>query len=414
MVFQTKSEKKYALVEANIKNFQYYNAKYGQEYGDSVLKNVFQILQEFVEGRGYVSHTYADNFHFFIEYTETDDPNQSQHILSSFLLELMKKLFFNPDPILHKNIFLSFGIILPSSLHGSFEHLINKLGVIRKSCPQIRSRVNSFEIYNEENYNNYIRKLDLAKRLTEARINDEFEIYVQPKVNINTNKIIGGEVLLRWSNSNGIPLYEYLSLLVEYEEIYLVDLNNFRKTCQYIKEGLEQHNPRVPLSFNITNVALLQQNSHREYLAILEEVGLPPEYIEFEFLEDIKFQNDKRIPEILNSFKQKGIRCSLDDFGTGNSSFAFLLNGGIDCIKLDRMFFQGELTDERKVLLKSIFQIAKNANVSVVSEGVEQAEYIDYFKKIGGQYVQGFYYYKPMPLAEFQQLLDQQHALSVL
>lgn len=179
MVFQTKSEKKYALVEANIKNFQYYNAKYGQEYGDSVLKNVFQILQEFVEGRGYVSHTYADNFHFFIEYTETDDPNQSQHILSSFLLELMKKLFFNPDPILHKNIFLSFGIILPSSLHGSFEHLINKLGVIRKSC-------------------------------------------------------------------------------------------------QYIKEGLEQNNPRVPLSFNITNVALLQQNSHREYLAILEEVGLPP------------------------------------------------------------------------------------------------------------------------------------------
>lgn len=406
--FSDEERKKYALVEANIKNFQYYNAKYGKKYGDSVLKNVYDIIHDTISERGYISHTCADTFHFFVEYKEDKELDESQNVLNCFLYEVMKKIFFNSDPILNQNIFLSVGIILPNSLHGSFEELIIKLGVTRKGCPQIKSRVNSFEIYNDENYNKYIRKLDLAKRLTEARVNNEFEIYIQPKVNINTDKIIGGEVLLRWSQNDDIPLYEYLSLLIEFEEIYLVDLNNFKRACQYIKDGLDKNQPRVPLSFNITNVALLQKNSHKEYVSIMEEIGLPNEYVEFEFLEDIKFQNDKRIPEILDYFKEKNIRCSLDDFGTGNSSFAFLLNGGIDSIKLDRMFFRGELTESRKLLLKYMFEIAKSSNVDIVSEGVEDEEYINYLKEIGGEMVQGFYYYKPMPLDDFQKLLDRQ------
>ena len=88
-------------------------------------------------------------------------------------------------------LFLSFGILLPNSLHENFEELITKLGITRKSCPQIKSRVNSFEVYDNNNYNKYVRKLDLAKRLTEARINNEFEIHIQPKVNIHTDKIVG-------------------------------------------------------------------------------------------------------------------------------------------------------------------------------------------------------------------------------
>lgn len=404
--FSDEERKKYALVEVNIKNFQYYNAKYGEKYGDSVLKNVYEIITNFVDGRGYANHTYADNFHFFIEYKENKELNESENVLDCFLLELIKKIFFNSDPILYNNIFLSFGILLPNSLHGNFEELITKLGITRKGCPQIKSRVNSFEVYDNNNYNKYVRKLDLAKRLTEARINNEFEIHIQPKVNIHTDKIVGGEVLLRWSKSGDIPLYEYLPLLIEYEEIYLVDLNNFRKACHYIKEGLNNKEPRVPLSFNITNVALLQKNSQKEYVAIMEEIGVPGEYIEFELLEDIKFQNDKRIPEILNFFKERGIRCSLDDFGTGNSSFAFLINGGIDSIKLDRMFFRGELTKERKFFLKHIFEMAREVNVDIISEGVEDKEYIDYLKEIGGEFVQGFYYYKPMPLDDFQKLLN--------
>lgn len=108
-------------------------------------------------------------------------------------------------------LFLSFGILLPNSLHENFEELITKLGITRKSCPQIKSRVNSFEVYDNNNYNKYVRKLDLAKRLTEARINNEFEIHIQPKVNIHTDKIVGGEVLLRWSKSGDIPIAKKLT-----------------------------------------------------------------------------------------------------------------------------------------------------------------------------------------------------------
>ena len=399
---------KYALVEVNLKNFQYYNAKYGKEFGDFILELVYQVIERLVEGRGFVNHTYADTFHFFIEYEELPGKTDDDCLLDSFLMDLLQTVFLYDHPTLYKNIFLSVGVILPRFLHGDFEQLIFKLGVTRKSCPHIHSRVNSYEIYTDEKYAGYIRKLDLAKRLTFARVNNEFQLYVQPKVDIRTNKIVGGEVLMRWSQSGDVPLREYLALLVEFAEIYVVDKMLFRTACKYLKEGLDQNRPRVPLSFNITNLALLLRNSHQEYVSIMEEIGVPSQYIEMEVLEDVTFQDNERIPEILRYFKEKHVRCSLDDFGTGNSSFAFLLNGDIDAIKLDRIFFRGELTPKRKALLRQLFEIGRNVGVDVIAEGVEDQVYIDYLREIGGTVVQGFYYYKPMPLEEFQALLDQQ------
>lgn len=403
-----KERKKYALVEMNIKNFKYYNAKYGREYGDVILNKFHNITSEFIGNKGYVNHTYADNFHFFIEYTEDKNLEEEDSLLAGFLNELIDKLFFNLDSIIDRNVYVSFGIILPSSLNGDFDELINKLSIIRKGCPHIRSRAFSFEIYSEEKYNKYIKKLDLAKNLTSSRVNDEFDIYIQPKVNIHTEKIVGGEVLLRWNKNKEIGLNEYLPVLIEFEEIYLVDLNNFRKACKYIKEGIEKNEPRVQLSFNITNVALLLNDSYEQYISIIEEMGIDTKYIEFELLEDIKFESDKNLCTIIEEFRARDIKCSLDDFGTGNSSFAFLLNGYINSIKLDRMFFRGELTIKRKELIRNLFEIAKVMNVEVVAEGVEDIEYIDYLREVGCNVVQGYYYYKPMPLDEFQKLLDKQ------
>lgn len=398
----------YAFVEMNIKYFSYYNARFGHAYGDELLQLVQQILEKFLHNRGVFQRTFGDTFHFFISCHEDPAYSDDDNALHSFLSDLVDELFDNHDRHAHQNIFMSFGILLPHSLGGSYDDLLTKVRFARKNCPQLKNRTYSFEVFNDSNYEGYIAQQDLAKRLTKARKNNEFEIFVQPKVDPRTDKIVAGEVLMRWKNSNGVSVGEYISVLQKYTEIYLVDLELFRKACTYLKEGLDNNEPRVPLSFNISDVAVLDKDFCKDYFSVVSEFNIPTNYIEFEFLEDIKLQRDAYVRNILKLCHEKGFICSLDDFGAGNSSFAFLLNGGVDCIKLDRIFFQGELTESRKKLLYHLLKIADATNVKVVAEGVEDRDYIDFLKQTNCYAVQGFYYYRPMPLSDFQALLNYQ------
>ncbi len=398
----------YAFVEMNIKYFSYYNARFGHDYGDELLHLIQHILETFLKNRGIVQHVYGDTFHFFIVCSEDPSRSDDENVLQGFLSELVDYLFDNHDRHAHQNIFMSFGILLPHSVYGSYDDLLMKVRFARKNCPQLKHRTYSYEIFSDDNYFNYLAQQDLAKQLTNARKNNEFEIFVQPKVDPRTEKIVAGEVLMRWNHSNGIPLNKYISVLQKYTEIYLVDFALFQKACAYLKEGLTRNEPRVPLSFNVSEVAVCDQNFCSDYFSVISEFGIPPEYLEFEFLEDIKLQQDANVRNVLKQFQEKGMTCSLDDFGAGNSSFAFLLQGGIDCIKLDRIFFQGELTESRKQVLYHLLKIADATNVKVVAEGVEDRTYIDFLKQTNCFAVQGFYYYPPMPLSEFQTLLNYQ------
>ncbi len=405
---QQQTKHHYAFVEMDIKFFLFFNAKYGNTYGEELLKKILQVMEAFLKGRGYIEQYFKDTFHFIVQYDKKSG-NIEENILQGFLYELVDVLFENEILHAHQNLFVSFGIIpLHIIKNTSYEQLITMASVIRKNCPEINNRSFSYEIYEESLYCNYVEKQELAKRLTAARQQDEFEVFIQPKVNPLTNKIIAGEVLLRWKHANGMPLIEYLESLNEFKEIYLVDLMQFRKACEYLGEGLRNHQPRVPLSFNISNVTILDREFIKDYFQVVKETGVPSSYIEFEFLEDIKFQQDHRIYQIFDECHKAGFRCSLDDFGAGNSSFAFLLNGAIDCIKLDRIFFQGPLDEKRKQILLRLMQIAEASNVDVVAEGVEDEEYVTYLKEIHCEAIQGFYYYRPMPMHEFQALLDRQ------
>ena len=132
---------------------------------------------------------------------------------------------------------------------------------------------------------------------------------------------------------------ECFSVLNEFGEIYTIDLNNFKKVCKYLKDGLDKGEPRVPMSFNIPNITLGDVDFKQDYLEIFKEFDIPKEYMEFEFLEDIQFHVKSRVEENIRAFKEAGFRCSIDDFGAGNMSFSLLFHNQIDVIKLDRIFF---------------------------------------------------------------------------
>lgn len=400
--------KKYALVEMNIKKFQYLTVKYDLTTAHEILNHISDLLADFLNNRGYGTHVYGDTFKFLVLCNENPDLDDDNNVINEFLEDLVETMFSNGHSIVNKNIFMSFGILMPHSLTHDYDLCSIKTSFIRKECREYSRRSFSFEIYNEKKLDQYIEKLDLAKKLTEARHRDEFEVYIQPKIELKTGKIIGGEALLRWKDHSHIPVGKYLPILVEYGEIYLVDLQNLKKICEYIKTGLDNHQRRVPISVNITDIALFDRHFIKDYLNYVSQFEELKEYIEFEFLEDIRIKDYSiNFRNVLKQIQDQGFKCYLDDFGSGNSSYAFILEGNITGIKLDRIFFCEPINQKRKILIESIIKTAQELNVKVIAEGVEDQSYIDFLKEINCDYVQGYYYYKPMPLEEFQKILDQ-------
>lgn len=413
----SKEEKScYAFVEMNIKNWDYFNAAYGLNTGDEVLEEITKTLDNFLKNRGYWQRSYRETYHFFVLYSEDanevlDNKMLDSKVQDAFLMDLIDLLFDIPHPLLFHNVYMSFGILLPSEVNGPYNMLVNKASIMRTNCPELAKRSFCFEIYTQEKYQDYLLRIEQMRCITHARMHDQFIYYIQPKIDIATNKIIGGEVLLRWQDETGsiIPTGEYIPYLNTFGEIYLIDLKTFRSVCTYLKEGLDQDQIRVPMSFNICANNFGDHAFVSDYLSIAKEIGVPYSYIEFEFMEDIKFDQGNRVLEIIQGFKEAGFACSIDDFGRGNSSFAVLINSTLDTIKLDRLFFKEPLDDKRKQMIAHLVNMIKGMGMKVLAEGVETQEYVDFLKSISCDYIQGFYYYKPMPLEEFQVLLEQQN-----
>lgn len=404
-------KQEYAFIEMNIKNSQFFSGAYDSFTRKQILSEFNQILATFFKTHiGAYCQTYDDTYHFFIkceiDETKTDDENA----LINFLIELTDLIFDWPYPLLYHNIYTSFGILLPRDVKGDYASLVSKAAVIRKNCKELSRRSFSFDVYNDHRYETYLKHHQWMREITDARTRDEFTFYVQPKVDLKTEKIIGGEVLLRWINKNNemVPLSSFLPYLNRSSEIYLVDLSNFRKVCAYLKEGLTQNQLRVPMSFNVSDMSFSDRNFIDDYSQIVNEFDIPHHYLEFEFMEDIPFDRGYDVLEKIKSFQDRGFSCSLDDFGSGNSSFVVLMNHLVDTVKLDRMFFIQPLDETHRIFLSNLIKMIKSLGFEVLAEGIEQKEYIDLLKALDCDYVQGFYYYHPMPLDEFQALLEAQ------
>ena len=159
------------------------------------------------------------------------------------------------------------------------------------------------------------------------------------------------------------------------------------------------------MSFNITNTSLFDEDFLHDYLDIYSKYQISEQLIEFEFMENIRFDYYDQVKEMIVAFKKRGFTCSLDDFGSGYSSFNILLENLVDVLKIDKMFFDKPLNHKHQEVITHIVNMAHTLGMKVLAEGIETKEYVDFLKSIGCDYVQGYYYYRPMPLHEFQNLL---------
>ena len=393
----------FALLFLDLDGFKEINDSYSHRFGDELLIRIADLLAKLFLPDTFISRTGGDEFVILLSCQK--DKNIIHTRISS-LVDLLN----NPLNIEEIDVYItaSIGIAMYPSDASSAEELFQKADAAMYNAKNLGK--NTYSFYDVQFTQKALYHTTLSTRLKKAMQNSELELYFQPQINVATEKIVGLEALLRWPTLEGmispaifIPIAEESGLILQLGEYVLRE--GCRVAAQWAKDGLL--NARLALNVSA------RQLTHIDFLMtldrIIEETKCTPSLIELEITESSIIRDPVKIIPLLDVIKAKGFYISIDDFGTGYSSLSYLKNLPSDKLKIDISFVRN-ITHEPKnqTIVKAIVALAKGLGMSVLAEGVESIEELEFLRQNGIDSIQGYYYYKPMPLSEMTSLLLEQ------
>ena len=263
---------------------------------------------------------------------------------------------------------------------------------------------NNYTFYSKEINTKYLKRMKLTSYLRIAIENGEMQLYYQPKIDTNSEKVVGMEALIRWispklgfvSPMNFIPLAEESGLIIPMGKWVLYEA--CRQTLEWHKQGLEG----LSISVNVSSVQLHQQDLPKTVKHALERSGLDPRCLVLEMTESMIMKNPEKIIKVLQQLKNLQLSISIDDFGTGYSSLSYLKKFPLDELKIDRSFIVDiDGDDDDKAIVTAVIAMAHSLGLKIVAEGVENESQLAFLKTLFCDQIQGFYYSKPLPKEEF-------------
>lgn len=386
----------------NVAEFRRINEEKGYETGNSILVAIADIMQRCIGNGELLGRSEGSRFAALFK-------NVDAYELIARLNLMMNSIQKQIYEKLHTQIYLLVGICDmnddPVGVMGALDRAITAQKTIRDRA------------YYHENlivfYDGALRDKIRERRHIEANMvtaleNGEFRVYYQPKVNIETGRVVGAEALVRWVRPDGeiispgkfVPIFEENGFITEMDfAIYRSAVADMRR---WLSEGLD-----VPLvSLNVSRHHLADENFCAKLNALVDNLGVPHELIELEITESLLTEHLDKLVETVTWFKERGFRISVDDFGSGYSSLNLITMLPFDTLKIDGGFFlRNDLTEKNKKVITSVVTLAKSLNLETVSEGVETQVQVDFLKDLGCDMIQGFFYYKPMPSEDFHELL---------
>lgn len=400
-IIEENDGQKFAVVRFDIESFKIINQLFGTSEGDSILKFIAVKLQEIIEPikNGTYCRITSDLFAFSIPY-ENDD------LLNLVIDTLVAAVKMYP---LNFDITLSFGIYIAENSEYSVRHMLDRAGVAQKATKNnYKSHVSYFDEALKEQEEIEITIVSEMKR---ALDNGEFKIYLQPKVDMRTGKIIGSEALVRWvhpekgliSPRNFIPIFENNGFITELD-YYIFDTVS-KQLDKWRSEGI----PILPVSVNVSRADLYDPNLFPNIVKIVDKYNIPHEDIEFELTESSFISDNYKLIELTQSLQKGGFHVLMDDFGSGYSSLNSLKDIKVDVLKIDINFLPTSKDDERAgKILTSVVSMAQALDLKVVVEGVETRDQADFLISIGAYEAQGYFFFRPMPIEDYEKTLKAQ------
>ena len=239
---------------------------------------------------------------------------------------------------------------------------------------------------------------------------DRIELFLQPKCNIRTGKIVGAEALARWRHpERGIVAPgEFIPLIERNGLVRSLDLRVWEKTAAWIRGLIDEGVQPVPVSVNVSRADIYLVDVAAELHALVERYGIDPSLIEVEITESAYSERPDRIVAAFDELAERGFTVLMDDFGSGYSSLNMLKDITVDVLKIDMGFLNREDDTQRsESILEAVVSMARLMDLRIIAEGAETKEQVDFLQGIGCDYAQGYYFYRPMSTEALEQLLSQ-------
>ena len=385
------SNPEYAIIHFSYLNFMHLGDVLGTDACDEVLKTTAKALRELSTENEIYSRTAEDRFIIITTNTEPD-------YITDYVKRLAKYVDDNYKYGYH--FILKAGICIHNK-KDTLTQTIDKANVTRKNA---LDRDEDILFFSDEFYEKQRIRNELEKHQNEAMENGEFLLYLQPKIDTNTNKIAGAEALTRWKYNHEkmifpdtfIPLFEQNGFIKE------LDLHVFENVCKFQRSVIDSGCEPVTISVNLS----MYQTNFDEYLSKINEIknkyNVPAKYLEIEITESTYVKNINNVSDLMKKLHANGYQISMDDFGTGYSNLSSLATFDFDIIKLDKNFCADKENEKERTILTFVVNLAKSLNIKVLCEGVETKELVDFLKDIGCTLIQGYYFDKPMPAEDLK------------
>lgn len=401
----SKHDENIVILYSDLKHFKYINETYGYDIGNKLLREFCDRTTKDVKRVIGAARVYSDNIVMAASYPRHIP---EKRIYSEVLKQYHSTELELQEMFMDNNISICTGIFIVHNSKTDVEIAVSNANMARKEAK--KEDRNTVVLFNDKMMEKVVRQMQLNAELPEAIRNREIIAYYQPKIESGTGMIVGGEALVRWKRSDGTFIYpdEFIPGFEENGMIVDVDFCVYDSVFQYIKKRLDEGKPVVPISMNISSVHLRDDEflPYIEYL--FERYQIPEKYVEFELTESIYIENLERALKLIKALRSKGIKISMDDFGSGYSSLNVLNNLPIDVLKLDKIFLDGNaLTVNQKIVISCIAEMASKLNIRVVCEGVETWEQVNFLTVIGCDMIQGYFYAKPINEDEFSAYIDE-------
>lgn len=382
----------------DINDFRIFNDLYGFDEGNNLLKLVYKMLGSYILS-GIVCRANTDTFYIITNFAGTED-------------ELLTKRDIFTDSfnaILEKNK-KPYHITFTVGFYRIEESTTDNVSLIFEKANHVhncakKEGVPGF-VYQEKLRQEAIRQKLIENTMHEAFENLEFQMYLQPKYELVTKRLVGSEALVRWESTAKDKKYpdEFIPVFEKTGFIIQIDLYMMECACQLLRHWIDFGIEPVPISVNQSKLLLLNPIYFNVITTTIEKYNLPPQFIEVEITETIMYENAAVLNDLIAKLHMYGIRVAIDDFGSGYSSLVLLRDIKADVLKIDKAFiYKAEKDTVGKKILSSIIQLADTLNMQILAEGVETENQLNMLADLGCHEVQGYLFGKPVPAQTFAQ-----------
>lgn len=392
----------FALVLININSFKAINNIYGFEQGDQVLKQVAKALQTGLAEGELFCRSSSDVFLLLLECPSREELGRRMDALAVRARQCCQ--------VGSEYLPLSFtcGIYVVEE-EVPFYIMLDRANLAWASAKAQAASLYAF--YDRE----YLHKIVTEKRIEgsmeQALSNREFKVYLQPKCDFKTGRIVSAEALVRWQHPQRgvIPPDWFIPVFEKNGFVLKLDLYILREVAELLKRRQEAHLPIVPIGVNFSRLHLDDPQFIESLAQTADQAGVAHQLIEVELTESMVADDVERMKRVIDGLHTEGFSVAMDDFGAGYSSLNLLKNLDFDCVKLDKEFLaRGEGNPRMRQVISGLVKMVKELGSKIVAEGVETKEQAEFLRSVGCDMAQGYLYSRPLPMEEFERKLDEE------